>query len=147
MHKSLPIINKTIISILRFAFYILSPNQIGATIVYWFANIWRQNKIGHLKKGSFNVNNEMDIMAMRNLLYATDGAIFIDKAGNFINYSIHLGSSKKSQKAIPIDLSTGTRHNSAQRYSYDNKNCLVVTVSKDGPVTIYSKGLDIGYLK
>ena len=79
MQKSLQaLINTTIISIISFAFYILSPNQIGATIVYWFSDIKRKNKIATLKKESFNVNNETDIMALRNLMYTTDGAIFID---------------------------------------------------------------------
>lgn len=140
IYKHFPDIGNTIISIMNFAFYTLSPNNIGATMVYCLDNIKRGSKTNTLRKKSFNINNKVDANPLKNIINKTDGAIFFDKEGNFVKHSVHLSSTKKSKKEIPTNISKGTRHNSSQRYSYDHKNCLVITVSQDGPVTIFSKG-------
>ena len=147
IHKHFPDIDNTIINIMNFAFYTLSPNNIGATIVYSFDNIIRKGKINALGRKAFNINDKGDISPLKNIIYKTDGAVFFDKDGYFIKHSIHLNSSKKSKKEILPNLSRGTRHSSSQRYSYDHRNCLVVTVSQDGPVTIYSKGINICHME
>lgn len=145
IRKNLPVLNETLEKIIKFSFYVLSPERIGATIVYWFSNSDKKHLKGikTFEKESINVNNENDINLLRNLLKEIDGAIFIDKEGYFINCEVHLSYSSKSEKAIKQDILTGTRHSSARRYSFDNKECLIITISQSGPVTIFFKGKDI----
>lgn len=100
MKKSLPIINETIINILSFAFYILSPGQIGATIVYSFSGPVKKRSTRGLHQVALNINNQADIIALKNLLFTTDGAMILDKSGNFTDYGVHLNNSTKSKKLI-----------------------------------------------
>ena len=39
-----------------------------------------------------------------------------------------------------LEVTGGTRHTSARCYSYDEPRTLVITVSEDGPVTVFSHG-------
>jgi len=52
-----------------------------------------------------------------------------------------LSASDAAQKWIPPY--EGTRHTSARRASFDYPQAIVITVSADGPVTIFSDGVSI----
>lgn len=145
--QKIPSINKTVTNLLSFAFYVLSPNKIGATIVYVFSDLnniyFNDFQTFKENENFFNVNNANELNTLKNLLSDTDGAMFIDKDGNFLNYGVHLSYSTKSKQLIKQEISKGTRHSSASRYSFDHPQCLIITVSEDGPVTIFSDGINI----
>ncbi len=46
-----------------------------------------------------------------------------------------------------IEAQAGTRHTSAQRFSYDFAKVVVFVVSSDGPVTVFSDGMSVAGLK
>jgi DisA bacterial checkpoint controller nucleotide-binding len=136
--------------ILEFAFHLLSPiPQVGATIVWWLGDI-PVLESENLSTGqdiaefNFSILDEKRSSIFCHFLSQIDGATFLDEHGQFVRTGIHLKNSNKSRALIP-ELK-GTRHTSAQRFSYDYSNCLVITVSSDGPVTIFSDGVNIANL-
>jgi hypothetical protein len=53
-----------------------------------------------------------------------------------------------SDRAIElVKAEGGLRHTSAKRYSFDDPDSLVFVVSHDGPVTVYSDGMNIIQLR
>jgi len=136
--------------ILEFAFHLLSPiPQVGATIVWWLNNIpvlhSESLSTGQdISEFNFSILDEARAVTFCHFLSQIDGATFLNEYGQFVRTGIHLKNSNKSRLLIP-ELK-GTRHTSAQRFSYDFSNCLVITVSSDGPVTIFSDGVNIANL-
>lgn len=137
--------------ILEFSFHLLSPmSQVGATIVWWLTNIphedfEKQGSGVDISEFNFSIADEKKSDTFCHFFSQIDGATFLDIEGKIIHTGIHLKNSNKSRALIP-ELK-GTRHTSAQRFSYDYDNSLVVTVSSDGPVTIFSDGVNIVNLK
>ena len=141
-------INQTILNrILEFSFHLLSPiPQVGATLVWWLSNDERdstdnKNSGQDISKFKFSILEESQTPSYCHFLSQIDGATMINSDGEFIRAGIHLKNSNESRKLIP-ELK-GTRHTSAQRFSYDYSTTLVITVSSDGPVTVFSDGVDI----
>jgi DNA integrity scanning protein DisA with diadenylate cyclase activity len=66
-----------------------------------------------------------------------DGATIIDLAGRFQNCMVLLRPKAKTQ--AEIGPGKGARHSSAAKISAEFR-CLAVTVSQDGPITIYDSG-------
>jgi hypothetical protein len=136
--------------ILDFSFHQLSPMpQVGATIIWWLIDppntafeiqISEQN----ISELDFSIMDETKSHSYCSLLSQIDGATFIDQHGDLTNIGVHLKNSAKSRELIP-ELK-GTRHTSAQRFSYDYSEALVITISSDGPVTIFSDGVNIAEL-
>jgi len=89
--------------------------------------------------------DERDSAAIGHLLSQIDGATILDSTGNLIRTGVHLKYSAKSNDLVPEHK--GTRHTSAKRFSYDHPNTLVITVSEDGPVTVFSDGASLVDLK
>jgi hypothetical protein len=75
------------------------------------------------------------------LLAQYDGATIVGKDGSIKRTGIHLIPSQRAESLIPIVR--GTRHTSARRASFDHANALFITVSADGPVTIFSDGMSV----
>lgn len=88
----------------------------------------------------FNNSNHKEIL--KNYLYNNDGALIISIKGAALGGQTHLSFSEKSRTLIHIK-DKGTRHNSAARFSFDNSKSIVVTISEDGPVSVFSEGLNI----
>lgn len=136
--------------VLEFSFHLLSPiPQVGATIVWWLNNIpivesETQTTGQDISEFDFSILDEVRSGTFCHFLSQIDGATFLDPDGKFMRTGIHLKNSNKSRTFIP-ELK-GTRHTSAQRFSYDFHNTLVITVSSDGPVTIFSDGVNIANL-
>ena len=70
-----------------------------------------------------------------------DGATFISREGTMITTGVHLAPSKAAQQFV--NSFRGTRHTSARRASFDLADTLIVTVSADGPVTVFSDGANV----
>lgn len=136
--------------ILEFSFHLLSPiPQVGATLVWWLSDLPKDNpelQITGLDISDFkfSIMDESRSATFCHFLSQIDGATFLDRNGQFMKTGIHLKNSNKSRALIP-ELK-GTRHTSAQRFSYDFSNTLVITISSDGPVTIFSDGVNIADL-
>jgi DNA integrity scanning protein DisA with diadenylate cyclase activity len=137
--------------ILEFAFHLLSPiHQVGATIVWWLKEIPLvdseiQTTGQDISEFNFSILDETRAITFCHFLSQIDGATFLNPEGQFMRTGIHLKNSNKSRGLIP-ELK-GTRHTSAQRFSYDFSDTLVITVSSDGPVTIFSDGVNIANLR
>lgn len=135
---SRPVLNR----ILDLAFHILSPAlHTGATLV------WHLRPTGAEESPVLNLSimDERDAIAVCHLLSQIDGAAVLDHQGGLLQTGVHLKSSAKA--AALIREYKGTRHTSAQRFSYDHSETLVITVSEDGPVTIFSDGASIADLR
>src|SRR4051812_29319969 len=88
-----------------------------------------------------NVTKKVQYPALRALLRRHDGAVFVSPSGQILSLGHHL---KYSEKATQIILQAGaTRHTSAKRFSYDEPRVVIVTVSEDGPVSIFSDGMKV----
>ncbi|MDD4973806.1 MAG: diadenylate cyclase [Bacteriovorax sp.] len=137
--------------ILEFSFHLLSPiPQVGATIVWWlkeipFVDSEIQTTGQDISEFNFSILDEARAVTFCHFLSQIDGATFLNPEGKFTRTGIHLKNSNKSRGLIP-ELK-GTRHTSAQRFSYDFSDTLVITVSSDGPVTIFSDGVNIANLR
>ncbi len=66
-----------------------------------------------------------------------DGATVIDRAGRFRSFMVFLRPG--AETAAQIGPGKGARHSSAAKMSAE-VNCLAITVSQDGPITIYEGG-------
>ena len=137
--------------ILEFAFHLLSPaSHLGATLV-WFLQPPTQEELVELPSLQdltpfrLSLLSEKDSSAVCHLLSQIDGATILDPAGNLIRTGVHLNYSARSAELIS-ELK-GTRHTSARRFSYDVGHTLVIAVSEDGPVTVFSDGASIANLR
>ncbi len=137
--------------ILEFAFHGLSPAfHTGATLV-WYLDPPTPQDLSELSAQEdlmpleLSVLDERDSAAVCHLLSQIDGATILDPAGKLICSGVQLRYSERSAELIP-EL-RGTRHTSARRFSYDKSQALVITVSEDGPVTVFFNGASIADLR
>ncbi|MDX1642192.1 MAG: diadenylate cyclase, partial [Balneolaceae bacterium] len=70
-----------------------------------------------------------------------DGAVIINHKNRILGGQTHLSYSELSKEMI--EAYAGTRHTSARRFSYDYPMAIIVTVSMDGPVSIFSDGCNV----
>lgn len=144
--KAAPMVNHALLAdVLSFAYYVLSPWYIGSTIV-WLLNDDDPYKgqgvdLQPLKLGVNPNPEEPSIAFAAHLLAQHDGATIVDSTGKILRTNVLLAPSAKAVELIPAY--SGTRHTSARRASFDQANSIIVTVSADGPVTIFSDGLSI----
>ncbi len=136
--------------ILDFAFHLLSPmNQVGTTIVWWLrknSNLeFEYEENGQsMREFNFYITDDSKLSSLCHYISQTDGALFIDYDGHISHVGVHLESSKKSCDIL--SQFHGTRHTSAKRFSFDRREALVITVSSNGPVSIFSDGVSINSL-
>jgi hypothetical protein len=130
--------------LLDFAYYVLSPWNIGATLVWLLSNREPDQIKVDLRPFRLSVSPATrgpSVAFAAHLLAQFDGATTLSREGGILTTGIHLKPSRKSEELIPA--LAGTRHTSAQRASYDIPDALIVTVSADGPVTVFSDGVNV----
>ncbi|WP_075238235.1 diadenylate cyclase [Mycobacterium colombiense] len=133
--------------ILDLCVHLLSPRGIGATLVW---QIGSHGPIGSVSNqpsklpAVLNVFRRQDRFAIVSLLASVDGACFISSEGDILNYWAMLDPSSAAKDLVAEQ--GGTRHTSAKRYSFDEPRSLVVVVSTDGPVTVFSDGARLARL-
>ena len=138
-------------NILEFAFHHLSPRNIGATLVLYLTESgadlesMRSADTVNLRDLSLNISDSTVTSVIRDLLACNDGATIITPNGAIVGVGSHLRYSSRS--ADLVSQHKGTRHTSARRFSFDEPRAVVVTVSEDGPVTVFSDGIDIATLE
>ena len=69
-----------------------------------------------------------------------DGATLIDTRGRFRGFMVFLRPSASTD--AQVGLGKGARHSSAAKISAETSS-LAITVSQDGPITIYDSGLRV----
>lgn len=141
---------KVLNQILEFAFHLISPTIRVGSILVWFLRdqeINRLNVVEQTDLSSFNLSimNEDHSKIIFHLLSQIDGATFLSPKGDLIKTGIQLKYSNTSQELI--NEYRGTRHTSSLRFSYDWDDAVVITISEDGPVTVFSSGANIADLQ
>ncbi|MBV9387739.1 MAG: DNA integrity scanning protein DisA nucleotide-binding domain protein [Chroococcidiopsidaceae cyanobacterium CP_BM_ER_R8_30] len=136
--------------ILEFCFHDLSPRKIGATLVWCLvepnAEELENMRPGFtLKQIQARVGDQRSLAVLRHLLAYNDGAAILNPQAQALGIGAFLKFSDISRKII--EARAGTRHTSAQRFSYDFAKAVVFVVSSDGPVTVFSDGMSVAGLK
>jgi DNA integrity scanning protein DisA with diadenylate cyclase activity len=138
-------------NILEFAFHHLSPRHIGATLVLYLTESgddlesMRSADSVNLRDLSLNITDRTVTSVISDILARNDGATIIGPNGAILGVGSHLRYSSRSEDLV--SQHKGTRHTSARRFSFDEPRTVVVTVSEDGPVTVFSDGIDIATLE
>ena len=132
---------------LHFTYYVLSSQNIGATLV-WRVREPEQPTIDGLADIGFDLRemgmtlrSESDFSIIQHLVKYTDGAVVTDPFGKIERIGAHLIYREETATKVPSDK--GTRHTSAKRFSFEHDETIVFVVSEDGPVSIYSDGYKI----
>lgn len=129
--------------LLDFAFHRLSPMHIGATLVLPLQTgfdplTFPLEADGYELPMSLNLQVPDDRELLVGYLRVVDGAVLLTAEGNVARTQVKLQTSKETSRKIGADR--GMRHSSAKWFSFDNPEALVIVVSADGPVTMYSDG-------
>lgn len=142
-----PQIKEEILSaFLEFAYYYLSPKNIGATIVYFIddekgSKIPKVEPLQDFSPIMLSIMTDGDKVLISNLLSQIDGATFFNQDAVLACTKIKLDSKVSTRELIPEYK--GTRHTSARRYSYEQPKSIVFTISEDGPVSVFSDGVEL----
>jgi len=141
---------ETLKNLLEFCFHDLSPRKIGATLVWCLQepNVEEMENMNPnfvLQQIDTRVGSDRSVAVLRHLLTYTDGAAILDSQGKALGVGAQLKYSQTSKHLI--EARSGTRHTSAQRFSYDFAKGIVFVVSSDGPVTVFSDGMSVTDLK
>ena len=126
--------------LLSFAYYELSLNKIGSTIVFNNGRVInRYYEGGEILNLDFK--KKYNKVILKNYLQTHDGAIVMDKK-QCVRYGNVFLEYKKSD-IRRIDKYEGTRHTSAACFSLAHKNIIAFVVSADGGVSIFKEGKKI----
>ena len=132
--------------VLSFALHTLSPRKVGATLMLSLrsptaVDLELMKPQVDLSALQLRPSESAHRAVIRHYLSQVDGATILNPDGVVIGTGAHLKCSEKSISLIR-ELK-GTRHTSAKRFSYDFAAGLLITVSADGPVTVFSDGTDL----
>jgi DNA integrity scanning protein DisA with diadenylate cyclase activity len=131
----------TLDALARLAYSLLSPNKVGATLLYTLTDV---DNSDHQSPGisvvelNLNVNDPRDWALIEHELRHTDGATIVARTGRLLRKNVILNSTPAAVEHIHTE--GGTRHNSSCRHTYDRPDVLAFVVSADGPVTVFSDG-------
>jgi hypothetical protein len=132
---------KTFQLLLEFANYLVSPVDGAGGILIWNYQSQHGDESNSGLGNRFSLLNESHLNPILNLVVNSDGAIRISRNGELIESEIHIRYSSKSARVIQ-DFK-GTRHTSSIRHSYDHSEVIVITISEDGPVSVFINGANI----
>lgn len=136
--------------LLNFCFHFLSANHVGAILVWQLDDTPTALLHGiesgiHIADGSLSLRKQAHRGAIMSLLAQMDGAAVIAPDGDLVEMGAFLRSSDQAQRLV--SRWRGTRHTAAKRFSYDEPRSIVFVVSADGPVTVFSDGVNVIELK
>lgn len=129
-------------ALVSMAYYVLGPEHAATTLVYCMAE--HECEPNNRRPGervsslSLKSQNPLDQSRIAHLARYRDGALVFDRSGHLLEIGSFLTASAHS--VARIEQIRGTRHTSAARHSYDCPENIVIVVSEDGPVTIFSDG-------
>lgn len=129
--------------LLRFAVHDLGSRRIGALLVY---HLVPPDPVRYERRlpdpPALSVQQPVNLAPLQHVLGQLDGATFFDEAGTLTGLGVRLVPSRAAEERV--DAIGGTRHTNARRYSHDEPESLVITVSEDGPVTVFRRGEILG---
>lgn len=133
-------------ALLLLSFHCLSPSNVGATLVWPIVDTSSPPlalaKVGvRFAEQVIDCGDASQYGAIRSLLSQHDGAAILSLDGKITSLGDHLGYSSKASELIPSNR--GTRHTSAQRFSFDEPRVVIIVISEDGPVSVFSDGLKL----
>jgi hypothetical protein len=143
IHRSVPQVDtKVLDDVLELATQTLSPRGIGATLVLPVAPfVTVAERVANVRDVGELRLTLADGETIAHLLAHVDGATLLTPDGTVSAIGAHLLASEKAIALVPARR--GTRHTSAIRFSYDVPEVVVVTVSADGPVSVFSDGISL----
>jgi DNA integrity scanning protein DisA with diadenylate cyclase activity len=127
--------------LLDLSVHLLSPRGIGATFVWRVSDTGSLGVLSNSPKSPpvpLNVLHRQDRYAVAALLASVDGACLVESDGTLASYWAMLDPSGTAKRLV-AEMG-GTRHTSAKRFSYDEPGSIVVVISEDGPVSVFSDG-------
>lgn len=141
--------SNTLHSVLRLAVHGLSAAHIGATLVLRVDETPDGTLRGvhggvDVSPLSLDVNRAAHVGPITHILSQTDGAMLVSREGCVQDVGCHLSYTDRARHLI--EVTGGTRHTSAMRFSHDEPRVLVVAVSKDGPTSVFSNGTKLAEL-
>jgi len=136
-------------ALLDLCLHLLSARHIGATFV-WTLRGGTAGLNPRLARPARAAGVQLEVTdpdhaeAIATLLASIDGACLVEPDGKVAGVEAFLGA---TQDAVDhVRPHGGTRHTSAARFSFDVPEVVVFVVSADGPVTVFSDGVDVLHL-
>lgn len=132
--------------ILDFCLHVLASRHIGATIV-WMLRDKTDTLLDRLSVAPGAPAARLSMVAadhaepLAALLASTDGACLVENDGTVAGVGAVLQYGKEAETAVAAR--GGTRHTSATRFTFDEPRVVAFVVSADGPVTVFSDGVDV----
>lgn len=141
-------------AILEFCVHDLGPAPTGAILVWDLHGKSRSEPLGHIRRPrpslllpALSLLDPSSRSAVRSLLGQIDGAVLLDRDATLIEAGVRLTFTEQAdQVVVQGDVDRGTRHASARRFSFDERETVVFVVSEDGPLTVYARGDPIARL-
>lgn len=135
-----------VIALLEFAQHELSPRGIGATLVIPVRPEHEPSEEGLTSAGTrppltISASSADDLYKLRTFLRVVDGACIFDAHGHVWRTQAKLAATKDA--SARLGSNKGSRHSSASWFSYDHPEYVVIVVSADGPVSVWSDGRNI----
>jgi len=145
VRASVPQVETSVLSsALQFAFHVLSPENVGATLILWLEGC-SDKPVGETDISPMGLSITEHTQPLKSLLSMHDGAAFVGPHGHVESIDNHLRFSDKSIELIPKH--GGTRHTSAKRFTFDEPYCVAIVVSEDGPVSVFADGAKVTELR
>jgi hypothetical protein len=129
--------------VLRFAVHDLGAQGVGALLIVGAGGAAGDALESRLPRPPpLQIDHPTDLGPLRHVLTQIDGAALFDGGGRLLELGVRLVPSVDAERSI--DPLGGTRHTSARRYSHDDPGAIVIAVSENGPVTVFSGGDVVG---
>jgi DNA integrity scanning protein DisA with diadenylate cyclase activity len=133
------------VGLLRLCLHWLSANRVGALLVWSPSGDPRMlDRIGlgaSVPVPPMDVTCTDHLPALVNVLAQVDRAALVTPDGIVDTLGVALRPTRASIDAV--EPFGGTRHTSAQRFSYDHDDCVVFVVSAAGPMTVFHRGTPV----
>jgi hypothetical protein len=138
-----------LMGLLELAVHWLSAGRVGATLVWDVLGGPRPLRGLDLRSASPGPPLAVDHPTHRAALLSgaaqLDRALIVGPDGVVEAYGATIVPSERAARIV--DSIAGTRHTSARRLSFDEPRTLVIAVSEDGPVTVFSDGASIAEVR
>lgn len=130
-------------SLLEFAVHDLGANGIGALLVYRDGD-GEPPEVEHRLPDPppLRIDRPAHLAPLRHALAQIDGAAVFDAEGVLRRLGVRLIPSSEAERTV--EAFGGTRHTSGVRYTYDDPAAIVISVSEDGPVSVFHDGVILG---
>lgn len=122
----------------------LSAGRVGATVVWHLAEgpLSGVDRASVVPAPDLALTERAHRSSWLSLLNQLDRAVVVDRVGALAEVAVTLGASAEASDTVPP--LGGTRHTSARRFSFDHADAVILVVSEDGPVSVFTGGAEVG---